>query len=179
MEHRRTLSRRPYVLPDWLIVVTVLGAIGATVFLGLLGADRYLLTDDDVSAEPSATPSASVDPEPSPEPEPTATTPEPTPTETTPAVARDAQVSVFNNTAVAGIAGQYADRARAAGWEVTRVSNWNGVIPENTVYFPPGFEEQAQLLAEDLEITRVMPSVTPMRIDGLTVILSGPQGTGA
>jgi hypothetical protein len=43
------------------------------------------------------------------------------------------------------------------------------------VYYPAGLQEQAQLLAKDVDVERILPSVSPMRMDRLTIILSGPQ----
>jgi hypothetical protein len=45
------------------------------------------------------------------------------------------------------------------------------------VYYPPRLKAAGHLLALDLGIRRSMPAVTPMRLDRLTVILTGPTGT--
>jgi hypothetical protein len=55
------------------------------------------------------------------------------------------------------------------------IGNWTGSIPANTVYYPPGLQSQAERLAKDVGIGRVRPSVSPMRSDRLTIILSGAQ----
>ena len=64
-------------------------------------------------------------------------------------------------------------RATGAGWQVVGTDNWYGTIPATTVYFPPKLERAAKLLALDLGIDRTAPSVAPMRMDRLTLILTG------
>jgi hypothetical protein len=83
-------------------------------------------------------------------------------------------VEVFNNSRVSGLAGAVAGRASHAGWQVVGSDNWYGTIPASTVYFPPRLKAAGHLLALDLGIRRVVPSVAPMRLDRLTVILTGP-----
>jgi hypothetical protein len=82
-------------------------------------------------------------------------------------------VEVFNNSSVQGLAGTVSEKALAAGWQVVGTDNWIGTVPSSTVYFPPRLKAAAQLLALDLGIDRVMPSVDPMRLDALTVVLTG------
>jgi len=83
-------------------------------------------------------------------------------------------VEVFNNSGVTGLAGAVAARAAHAGWQVVGSDNWYGTIPASTVYYPPRLAAPGHLLALDLGIHRVMPAVAPMRLDRLTVILTGP-----
>ncbi len=83
-------------------------------------------------------------------------------------------VEVFNNSGISGLAGTVAGRATNAGWQVVGSDNWYGTIPASTVYYPPRLAPAGHLLALDLGIHRVMPAVTPMRLDRLTVILTGP-----
>jgi hypothetical protein len=83
-------------------------------------------------------------------------------------------VEVFNNSQVTGLAGQVAARAAHAGWQVVGSDNWYGTIPSSTVYYPPQMVKAAKLLALDLGLHRTMPAVAPMRLDRLTVILTGP-----
>ena len=85
-------------------------------------------------------------------------------------------VVVFNNSNVAGLAGKVAARASQIGWQVVGSDNWYGTIPASTVYYPARLEPAAKLLALDLGIHRVEPAVDPMRLDRLTVILTGPLG---
>jgi hypothetical protein len=113
--------------------------------------------------------------------------PQPTPTPTAqpppskppkpkkPAVDRSkVYVVVFNNSNVTGLAGRVAARAGQIGWQVVGSDNWYGTIPASTVYYPPRLERAGKLLALDLGIQRTAPAVDPMRLDRLTVILTGP-----
>ena len=83
-------------------------------------------------------------------------------------------VAVFNNSTVSGLAGQVATQASNLGWQVVGSDNWYGTIPASTVYYPPQLAKAGKQLALDLGIHRTMPSVAPMRLDRLTVILTGP-----
>ena len=83
-------------------------------------------------------------------------------------------VQVFNNSSVSGLAGRVATRVAQAGWQVGGSDNWYGTIPASTVYYPPRLERAGRLLALDLGIQRTAPAVDPMRLDRLTVILTGP-----
>lgn len=168
MDHRRTPSRKAYVPSSWFIVASIIVCLGAAGWLG------WLLVDggSDLQATPSTPSSAPTVAPTTAEPPPTT----PTPTETTPPpVEREMAVSVLNNTPIRGLAGTFAENVRGAGWTVGSVGNWRGSIPNNTVYYPTGAEDQAKLLAEDVDIDRVMPRISSMRADRLTVILSGPQ----
>jgi len=84
-----------------------------------------------------------------------------------------AYVEVFNNSGVTGLAGETASRLDGAGWQVVGTDNWYGDIPATTVYYPPGLKGQAALLAEETGATRLRPAVDPMRLDRLTLILTG------
>ena len=53
--------------------------------------------------------------------------------------------------------------------------NWYGTIPASTVYYPKRMAKAGELLALDLGIQRTAPAVDPMRLDRLTVILTGPS----
>jgi hypothetical protein len=88
-------------------------------------------------------------------------------------------VELFNNSPISGLAGRVAKQAVSAGWQVVGSDNWYGTIPASTVYYPPRLKAAGHLLALDLGIRRMMPAVTPMRLDRLTVILTGPTGTTA
>lgn len=168
--HRRSsASRRGYLPPGWVVIVAFAVCVGAASWLAVLALTA---PDDSVSSdEPTATaPTATAT---TPEP-----TPEPTPTETTPAepqVERTATVSVLNNTGIRGLAARYSGEVRAKGWTIGGIGDWNGQIEANTVYYPPQLQEQAEVLAQDMGITRTRPSFAPMRNDRLTIILSGPQ----
>jgi hypothetical protein len=81
-------------------------------------------------------------------------------------------VEVYNNSGISGLAGSTAARASGAGWKVVGSDNWYGTIPASTVYYPKRLEAEAKLLGRDLGIRRVRPSISPMRLDRLTVILT-------
>ena len=111
---------------------------------------------------------------------PTSTAPEPTVTEEPatkprkPAVSRDkVYVEVYNNSGITGLAGRKATQASDAGWQVVGSDNWYGTIPASTVYYPPRLAAAAKLLGKDLGVNRLKPAVAPMRLDRLTVILTG------
>ena len=180
VEHRKTPSRKAFVPPSWFIVLTVVAILGSAGWLGWFVVDGNNTAEASGSA-PVATPttSAPVETTPSPTPKPTPTptpTASPTPEKTkAPEVLRDARVSVLNNTRSPGLAASFAGRLRQAGWTVAAVGNWRGSVVGNTVYYPGGLEDRAALLGKDLGIGRILPSVAPMRMDRLTVILSGQQ----
>jgi LytR cell envelope-related transcriptional attenuator len=83
-------------------------------------------------------------------------------------------VEVFNNSTVSGLAARVATRTSQLGWQVVGSDNWYGTIPASSVYYPPQLAKAGRQLALDLGIHRTMPSVSPMRLDRLTVILTGP-----
>jgi LytR cell envelope-related transcriptional attenuator len=81
-------------------------------------------------------------------------------------------VEVFNNSGISGLAGSTAARASGAGWQVIGSDNWYGTIDASTVYYPLRLHAAAKLLAKDLGIARIKPTIAPMRGDRLTVILT-------
>ena len=110
-----------------------------------------------------------------PAPTPTAATPSAKPTKKPkPTINRGkVYVEVYNNSGVAGLAGRTADKIQAAGWQVVGTDNWVGSIPEPTVYHPPRLKAEAKQLALDLGIARTKEAIAPMKLDRLTVILTG------
>lgn len=171
VDHRRTLSRRAYVLPGG-----VLALIAAACVLGVVGLVWLLLDGSHDDAPPAARPSATAAPTPTPTPTPTSTpTPAPTPTSSsspTPAADRSGvAVSVLNASGTSGLARQVAQRVEQAGWTVGVVGNWTTGSTENTVHYPPGRQEAATLLARDLGISEVLPSTNGMSTIRLTVVL--------
>ena len=82
-------------------------------------------------------------------------------------------VEVFNNSSIQGLAGTASEKAVAAGWQVVGTDNWIGTVPSSTVYYPTRLKAAAKLLALDLGIDRVQPLVGAMRLDALTVVLTG------
>jgi hypothetical protein len=146
---------------------------GAVVLAGI----AFTLTGKEEPERPAAAPL--VQPGPS-EPAPSKTAPEPVikkepkPKPPKPEIRRgDTYVEVYNNSGISGLAGRTAKRARGAGWQVVGSDNWYGTIPASTVYYPPRLDAEAKLLAKDLGIRRLKPAIAPMRMDRLTVILTG------
>jgi hypothetical protein len=93
--------------------------------------------------------------------------------ETKPTIQRGGvYVEVYNNSGITGLAGSTANTIAGAGWQVVGADNWYGTIPASTVYYPERLREHAKLLARDLGISRIMPAISPMRFDRLTVILT-------
>lgn len=85
-------------------------------------------------------------------------------------------VEVYNNSGITGLAGRTSSEAQGIGWQVVATDNWYGTIPGTTVYHPARLKQAAKVLARDLGIDRVQPAVDPMRMDRLTVILTGDRG---
>jgi len=142
---------------------------------------------DPVSTPPPAAASAG-EPEPDPDPDPTKDTAappappdkakgqprerEPRRPPATKSPSPQAYVEVYNNSSITGLAAQTASELQDAGWNVVGTDNWYGEVPATTVYYPQRLRDQARLLARELGVDRVLPAVTPMRFDRLTVILT-------
>lgn len=186
-DHRRTVTRRAFVLPSWALVASaVLVLLGA----GWLG---WIVVDGDDTAavaaptsSPSSTPSptasvsTSASPRPTPSPTPTRTpspspSPTPTPTRTTPPVDRAAvPVSVLNATRTPGLARSAGATVTARGWTLAGVGNWRGYVPVSTVYYPAGREAEARQLAADLGVPAVAPAPAGINQQRLTLIVVAP-----
>ena len=176
-------DERGLVLPSWLVAVSA-----AAVVLALVGFAVSGERDPEVAASDGADPTATPpDPEKQKKKEPAdakddAKTdrkedraskrerPEP---DDEPVERRTAYVEVYNNSGITGLAGETTAALQDMGWPVVATDNWYGEIPADTVYHPAGLARQAELLADDLGVGRIMPSVAPMRFDRLTVILTG------
>ncbi|MBJ7358126.1 LytR C-terminal domain-containing protein [Nocardioides sp.] len=83
-------------------------------------------------------------------------------------------VEVYNNSGITGLAGRVATRTSKIGWQVVGSDNWYGTVDATTVYYPKRLKAAAKQLALDLGIRRTAPAVEPMRLDRLTLILTGP-----
>lgn len=154
------------VLPDWLIVGTIVACLLGIGGLGYIVAGE--IVDDPGPTSPTvAAPTVASPTTPSPTPG------EPTPTEEEPE--RTLTVSVFNQTNVTGLARNTLARAVGLGWPGGTSGNWAGGVTENTVFYPEGGEAQAELLAEDLGIAQTAPIQVGMDTASLTVIMAGPQ----
>jgi hypothetical protein len=84
----------------------------------------------------------------------------------------DIGVAVLNQSSRRGLATEVAGDLRAAGWRIVDVGNWQGSVPETTVYYPRGFSAAADALAADLAgVDRTRPRQSNMPMGVLTVIL--------
>ena len=133
----------------------------------------FVVTKDQPETERQITPASASQASPT-----ETATPTPTPTKKPkPTIDRaKVYVEVYNNTGIQGLAGRVSDRATDVGWQVVGSDNWVGTIPANTVYFPPRLKAAGRQLALDLGIRRVQPAVGAMKLDRLTIVLTGELG---
>ena len=166
VDHRRTPSQRAYQLPGWFFVLTVVLSV-----LALGGVGWVFLTgrSDLTPGTPQATSSPSVSdgsrsgastslP---------ASSPSPAEDRDRP----DIEVVVLNASESPGLAARVADSAEEAGWTVAEIGNWIYPAVINAVYYPEGHQEEAELLADDVQVDSVRPARRGMSTDSLTVLL--------
>lgn len=166
MPARRLRDQRGLAFPSPLVILSVIAVAMAGIAYVATGdqppAEQRIETVADPGVSPSAEPAPEVAPEPAPE----------KPKKKT--VDRGkVYVEVYNNSGVKGLAGTTAAKISGAGWQVVGADNWYGNVPGSTVYHPPRLARAAKQLALDLGIDRVQPAVSPMKLDRLTVILTG------
>jgi hypothetical protein len=176
-DHDRLRDQRGAVLPSpvvWLsIVAVVVAAIAFVTTRDAEQTERELTTSSSSNDDTSDTPTSS-DEEESGSDDPTETSTPDEPEKTKPPVVRsEVGVVVFNNTTIAGLAGETLARVQEIGWNGLAADDWYGTIPATTVYFPPGMRDAAQKLALDLGIQRLIPADAAMSDTNLTVILTG------
>ena len=82
-------------------------------------------------------------------------------------------VEVYNNSGIKGLAATTAAKVTQIGWQVVGEDNWYGAIPASTVYHPQRLKAAAKQLALDLGIGRTALAVEPMKMDRLTIVLTG------
>ncbi len=162
MPSSRGRDERGLVLPSPVvmlsIVATVMAAVAFVATRDTPPAEREITT---ASQQPTATPAPTVEPTKTPKPE--------------PVIERGKiPVEVYNNSSVSGLAGQVAGKATRIGWQVVGSDNWYGTVDATTVYYPKKLKAAAKQLALDLGIRRTAPASDPMRLDRLTLILTGP-----
>jgi hypothetical protein len=156
--------RRGLVLPSPVVLLSIVAVVMAGI--------AFVATRN---APPAEKEIATISDRPSPTPTPTAAPTEKPPTK--PVVDRGkVPVEVYNNSSVQGLAGRVATQASRIGWQVVGSDNWYGTVDATTVYYPKRLKAAAQQLALDLGIKRTAPAVDPMRLDRLTLILTGPLG---
>jgi hypothetical protein len=81
-------------------------------------------------------------------------------------------VGVLNQTSVGGLAAEARERFEDGGWEVPATGDWNGNVPETTVYYPEGMKESAEAFAAQFpEVGRIEPSFEGITQSRLVVIL--------
>ncbi len=158
-------SRRGTAFPSPVVILSIVAvAMAVVAFVATRGSEP---TEREVT--PVAQPTASTAPAPSETTEPSAK-----PKRKAPAVRRgQVYVEVYNNSGITGLAGRVGQRASEAGWQVVGSDNWYGTIPTTTVYHPKRLTAAAKVLARDLGIQRVQPAQGAMKLDRLTVILTG------
>lgn len=154
--------RRGLVLPSPVVLLSIVAVVMAGIaFVATRNAPSAEKEITTISDKPSASPT--------PDAQPTKKPP------TKPTVDRGkVPVEVYNNSSVSGLAGRVATQASRIGWQVVGSDNWYGTVDATTVYYPKRLKAAARQLALDLGIKRTLPAVDPMRLDRLTLILTGP-----
>ena len=155
---------RGVVFPSPVVMLSIIAVVMAGIaFFATQGEEptEREVTPAAQGADPSESPSATTEPD-----RPAKKKP--------PAIKRgETYVEVYNNSGITGLAGQVSAQASDVGWNVVATDNWYGTIPENTVYYPERLKREAEQLALDLGIERTNLAVDPMKLDRLTVILTG------
>ena len=165
--HQRPRTERGTVLPSPVVILSVIAvAMAAFAFVATQGSEP---TEREIT--PAAR-EAVPDQEPEVE-ESEPAKPKPTKKPATAIKRGEVYVEVYNNSSVTGLAGRVAQRATGAGWQVVGEDNWYGTVPATTVYHPPKLERAAKLLALDLGIDRTLQATGAMKLDRLTLILTG------
>ena len=161
---RPARPQRSAVLPSPVVVLSIVAvAMALIAFVATRGGEpteREVVAPAGQAQTPSAAPTTKA-PKPKPKPKPK------------PVERAKVYVEVYNNSGITGLAGTVAEQATGAGWQVVGTDNWYGNVPTNTVYFPPRLERAGKQLALDLGIGRTAPADGAMKLDRLTVILTG------
>ncbi len=163
----RARTERGTVLPSPVVILSIVAvAMAAFAFVATQGSEpteREITPAARESVEDTTSPAEETKP------------PKPKPTKKpAPAIKRgQVYVEVFNNSSITGLAGRAAQRATGAGWQVVGEDNWYGTVPATTVYYPPKLERAAKLMALDLGIDRTLEATGAMKLDRLTLILTG------
>ncbi|CAN5351212.1 hypothetical protein BH09ACT10_BH09ACT10_19980 [soil metagenome] len=172
-DHRKTPISSALSLPLWVIAVSIALCIAAAGYLGYLAWDDQNNDSPSAASPTSQAPSSAAPTTPAP-PTPTAPTPSATAPTTVPTPEpelRTASVGVFNQSGIAGQAASVAATIEQKGWNVSAIGNWRGAVPSTTIYYPEDLEGQAIQLGQDVGIVRILPRVSTMRDDVLTVVL--------
>ena len=167
----RPRSQRSVVFPSPVVVLSIVAvAMAVIAFVATRGdqpteRERVLPAGNESSAasSPAATPRATASAAPKPKPK-----PKPKPIQRD-----DYYVEVYNNSGITGLAGEVSERASTVGWQVVGTDNWYGTVPNTTVYYPKRLKAAAKVLALDLGVQRTAPAVGAMKLDRLTIVLTG------
>lgn len=157
---RRARDEQGAAAPSFVVVLSVVAVAMAGIALIAKhdsGSGMEPVAAPDTTASASVKPTASVSPTASVAPK--------------PVQRNEVNVEVYNTSSIKKLAARTAADAATLGWQVLGTDNWPGSVPAPTVYYGPRLEEAAKLLAKDLGIRRIRPSVDPMKPDRLTVIL--------
>ena len=157
-------DQRGVVLPSPVmmlsIVAVVMAGVAFFVTRGHEPAEREIAAVSQPETSATATPTPTTTPKPTRRPK--------------PIVRKKVSVEVFNNTPTKGLAAEVSEKTSTVGWHVVGVDNWYGSVPATTVYYPAKLKREGKQLALDLGIKRTAKAVDPMKLDRLTLILTGP-----
>jgi hypothetical protein len=148
--------------------------------LAVWGIWRLVRQPDQKAVAPAVqtqrSPSPSPAPSPSPSPTKAAASPTPAPSPTaSPTGAAKGQIQVLNGTGTAGLARRAADKLTAAGYEVVIVQNASRRYDATTIFFKPGFEEQAREVGRVLGSTNVEAAPSSLQRDIPVTAVVGPD----
>jgi hypothetical protein len=167
---QRSSRQRGAVLPSPVVMLSILAVVLAGVTYVLTRAEEPTEREVTTAAAASESPTDEATEEPAEKEKPK----QKKKADPKPRVVRaEVPVVVFNNSGIRGLAATTSSRVDDVGWQVVGADDWYGTIPATTVYFPPRLEAAADQLALDLGVERVRPAVDPMRLDRLTLILTG------
>ncbi len=69
----------------------------------------------------------------------------------------DVDVSVFNGTAVAGLAELYGDKLEAKGFQLLAITNSDSSFTDSVVMFQPGHAREARMVGKRVQISTLRP----------------------
>ncbi|GAB7002885.1 hypothetical protein JCM18899A_03560 [Nocardioides sp. AN3] len=160
----RRRDQRGVVLPSPVMMLSIVAVLMAAVTFvitrGHEPAEREIVAVSEPRTSQTSTPTPTAKPTPTHPPK--------------PVVRKKVMVEVFNNTPTKGLAGVVSQKASTIGWQVVGADNWYGSIPATTVYYPAKLKREGKQLALDLGIKRTAKAIDPMKLDRLTIILTGP-----
>ncbi len=104
---------------------------------------------------------------------PSASTSSPAAPTTPPAPAVKIPVDIRNDTHISGLAAKAENTLTSGGWSVASTGNYAHTVTQTTVYYPPGDQASAQLLATQFpKIHRVLAAPAGLAADHLTLVLA-------